>query len=53
MMTAKSMLDDAEDIGIAKGKAEVALNLLKMEMTIDVIANATGLTIQQVEELKN
>ena len=67
MMTAKSMLDDAEDIGIAKGKAEgkaegraegeakktteVAVKMLKKGISFEDIADFTGLTPQQIEEL--
>jgi len=38
--------------GLEKAKIEIAKNLLKINMSIDLIVTATGLTIEQVESLK-
>jgi predicted transposase YdaD len=41
--------------GLAKGKAEernqIALNMLRSNITVDVIAQVTGLTVKQVQKL--
>ena len=51
-MTERSALKDAKIEGKIEGKIEVALNLLKEGVPIMVVSNATGLSIQQIEELK-
>ena len=62
-MTAASMLIAAEDkgkaegkaegeaIGLEKGKAEIAVRLLKKGMTIEDVSDATELPIEQIERL--
>jgi predicted transposase/invertase (TIGR01784 family) len=64
MMTARSMLDDAEAIGIEKGEAigmekgelnkacVIALKMIKKGAPLDEVAEITGLSKRQVEELK-
>jgi predicted transposase YdaD len=37
--------------GEARGKAEVALNLLKEGLSVNLIAKATGLTPDEIERL--
>ena len=41
--------------GLAKGKAEernqIALNMLRSNIAVDVIAQVTGLTVKQVQKL--
>ena len=37
--------------GMAKGKAEVAIELLKEKLSIEMIARATKLTVEQVKEI--
>ena len=37
--------------GAAEGKAEVARNMLAMNMNVDVITKATGLSAEEVEAL--
>lgn len=48
-------LDDARDEGILigheKGRKEVAKNLLKAGVSIDIIAQTTGLTVNEVKDL--
>ncbi|MFP4006879.1 MAG: hypothetical protein ACLFV6_02575 [Spirulinaceae cyanobacterium] len=39
--------------GEARGKAEVARNLLKLDMEIAQIAEVTGLTIEQISQLQS
>jgi predicted transposase/invertase (TIGR01784 family) len=41
-----------KEIGEARGREEVARNLLKAGIALDLIANATGLSIEQIEKLK-
>lgn len=48
----KNSLDTAREEGIMEGIEKVALNMLNKEMTLEVIAEATGLTMQQLEQLK-
>ena len=38
--------------GLAEGKAEVAKNLLNMGMSVEDIAQATGLAVTDIEKLK-
>ena len=37
--------------GMAKGKAEVAIEMLKEKLSIEMIARATKLTVEQVKEI--
>ena len=39
--------------GKAEEKMEIAINLLKSGLSIDVISAATGLTLEQIEKLKS
>jgi predicted transposase/invertase (TIGR01784 family) len=39
--------------GKAEGKIEVAKNLLKIGVSVDIIASSTGLTATQIEKLKS
>jgi len=56
VLTERGMIDNARDEGEAKGKIEgkieVALNLLKEGVPIKIVNSATGLSIQQIEELQ-
>ena len=51
----KNSLDNAEEKGIAKGKkdkaVEIAKKLLEMNMPIDAIINATGLSQEEIAKL--
>lgn len=47
-----SALESAEEKGVQKGKIEVAKNLLKQDMKIEVISMATGLTEEDIKKLK-
>jgi len=51
----KNSLDNAEEKGIAKGKkdkaVEIAKKLLEMDMPIDAIMKATGLSQEEIAEL--
>jgi predicted transposase/invertase (TIGR01784 family) len=61
VMSAQSMIDDAEEKGIEKGIAkgiaqretEIAKNMLKNGVSIEIVSNCTGLSIQQVKEIQN
>ena len=57
MMDEQSRLNGARKEGVKKGvkegKIEVAKNFLKMGMSIEQISMGTGLTIEEVEKLKN
>jgi predicted transposase/invertase (TIGR01784 family) len=41
-----------KEIGEARGREEVAKNLLKAGIALDLISNATGLSIEKIEKLK-
>ena len=45
--------ESAEERGLAKGKLEVAIDMLKANFDVEVIAQMTKLSIEQVQELKN
>ncbi|MDG7057310.1 MAG: transposase, partial [Wolbachia endosymbiont of Penenirmus auritus] len=45
-------LDDARDEGRQEGKIEVAKNLLKAGVSIDIIAQTTGLLKAEIAQLK-
>ena len=57
LMDEQSRLNGARKEGVKKGvkegKIEVAKNFLKMGMSIEQISMGTGLTIEEVEKLKN
>ncbi len=38
--------------GLKKGKIETAKNLIKLDVDIEIIINATGLSIDEIEELR-
>ena len=42
---------EGRSLGIAEGKRETARNLLSMGLSIDTIAHATGLTMQEIEKI--
>lgn len=48
----KNSLDTAREEGMMEGIEKVALNMLKVGISIETIANTTGLTNQQIETLK-
>ena len=54
-MREKALMDEQSRLNGAKreGKIEVAKNFLKMGMSIEQISMGTGLTIEEVEKLKN
>jgi predicted transposase YdaD len=41
-----------EQIGIEKARNQIALNLLKQDVPVEVIAEATGLTIAKIKKLQ-
>ena len=43
----------AEERGREEGKIETAVNLLAMNLSPDQISKATGLSVEQIESLKN
>ncbi len=47
----KNSLDTAKDEGKIEGKVEVAKNLLKQDVNIEVIVTATGLTKEEIAKL--
>ena len=59
-MTERSALKDAKKEGRIEGKIEgreeekieIATNLLKAGISIDIISNTTGLSIEQIKNLK-
>jgi predicted transposase/invertase (TIGR01784 family) len=52
LMTARGMLDDAEDIGVVKGKIETALKMLADGMSVENVSKYTGLSTQQIKQLQ-
>jgi predicted transposase/invertase (TIGR01784 family) len=48
----KNSLDTARDEGEAKGKIEVAINAIKMGISIDDIIKLTGLSKEKIEKLR-
>ncbi|WP_245207464.1 hypothetical protein [Rickettsia fournieri] len=54
------LMEDAEEIALdeqcEKGKAEISIeiakNLLLKDIDVNIIADSTGLTIEEIEELK-
>ena len=42
---------EGEAIGLAKGKAEVVKNMLKLNMSKEIISESTGLSIKEIEEI--
>ena len=39
-------------IGIEEGKRHIALNMLEMGLDIDMIAEVTGLSLEEIQKLK-
>jgi predicted transposase/invertase (TIGR01784 family) len=52
-MTERSALKDAKKEGILEGIITTALKMLKDGMTIENVGKYTGLSKEQIEELKN
>ena len=52
-----SLLSEAKEEGISKGEnkksMEIAKNLLSMNMPLEDISKATGLTVEEINKLKN
>ena len=46
-------LEAGENIGLEKSKKEIALNLLKLNLPIEQISQATGLSADEIKNLKN
>ena len=44
-------IEEARDEGQEKEKQEIARNLLKQNVSLDIIENATGLTKEEIEKL--
>ena len=44
-------LAEGKSLGLAEGKRETARNLRSMGLSIENISKATGLTVQEVEQL--
>ena len=49
----KEGLNQGNIIGISKRSVEIARNLINMNMGIDVVMKATGLTADDIDDLKN
>ena len=47
-----SLLSEAKEKGISQEKVSIAKNLLSMNMTLEDISKATGLSIENLNELK-
>ena len=43
----------AKERGIKEGKLEVALNLLKMGLSVEQVVEGTGLTVEEVEKIRD
>ena len=46
-------LKEGMKAGLKEGKRETAMNLLKMGMSADVVAKATGLSAEEIEDLRH
>ena len=44
--------DDGKEDGLKEGKISIAKNLLKNGVSIDLVSESTGLSIEELEELK-
>jgi predicted transposase/invertase (TIGR01784 family) len=51
IMDKYSALSEAEEKGIEQGKKETAINLYKMGLTLDQIAQGTGLKLKKINEI--
>ena len=49
----KAGLEDGQKIGFENGKRKIAENLLKLGIDIAKISEATGLTVEEIKNLKN
>ena len=47
-----SLLSEAKEEGISQGIEQTAKNLLSMNMTLEDISKATGLTIDEIKKIK-
>ena len=45
-------LKEGMEAGLKEGKRETAMNLLQMGMSADVVAKATGLSAEEIEDLR-
>ena len=45
-------LAEGEAKGLAKATNQIALNMLRSNISIDLVAQFTGLTLQQIEKLQ-
>jgi len=50
---AQKYIEEGEARGRTEGRTEVAKNLLKCGLPIDMISQSTGLTLEQIEKLKS
>ncbi len=50
---AKTERDEGVAEGIAKGVKEVAINMIKMDLSDDMIQKVTGLSLSQIALLRN
>ena len=48
----KTLIEDAIQKGEMKKQMEIAKNLFKQKVPLDIISNATGLSISEIEALK-
>jgi len=51
-LTERGMIDDAIEEGVLKGRQEIALSMLKDGMSVEIVCKYTGLSKQQIEELR-
>lgn len=49
----KELIQEGIEKGIEKGKLDIACNLIKENMPVEKIAAVTGLSLSQIEKLKN
>ena len=48
---AQEKTNEAKETGALESKFEIAKNLLKQNVSLDIIMNATGLNIDEIEKL--
>ena len=46
-------INDGISKGVSKEKVNIAKNLLSMNMSLEDISKATGLTVEEINKLKN
>ena len=49
----KEGIEEGEKIGLEKGKIEIANNMLTLNIDINTISKATGLSVDEINKLKN